>query len=142
MNSDSLISGVNQTHMAERSMAEKPSRYMVVDFDELSPVACPCGQARRAFTDVPEFPGTVHRTEITADAKIHYHNRLTETYYILRCEPDAQMFLDGNLVPVKPGTCILVPPGVRHRAVGRMTVLIIVFPKFDPTDEVIVDAGG
>jgi hypothetical protein len=34
--------------------------------------------------------------------------------------------------------CILIPPEVRHRAVGHMTVLIIVFPKFDPDDEIIV----
>ena len=32
-----------------------------------------------------------------------------------------------------------VRPRVRHRAIGRMTVLIVVFPKFDPDDEVIVE---
>ena len=116
-----------------------PAGYEIVDFEELSPVACPCGQARRAFCDVPDFPGTIHRTEITAEAKAHYHNRLTETYYILRCEADAKMALDGKIVPVKPGMCILIRPGVRHRAIGRMTVLIVVFPKFDPGDEVIVE---
>ena len=110
----------------------------IVDFDELSPVACPCGQARRAFCDVPDFPGTIHRTEITSEAKTHYHNRLTETYYILQCEADARMTLDGKIIPVKPGMCILIRPGVCHRAIGRMTVLIVVFPKFDADDEVIV----
>jgi mannose-6-phosphate isomerase-like protein (cupin superfamily) len=113
--------------------------YEIVDFDELSPVACPCGQARRAFCDVPDFPGTIHRTEITTAAKTHYHNRLTETYYILQSEADARMALDGKIIPVKPGMCILIRPGVRHRAIGRMTVLIVVFPKFDPDDEVIVE---
>ncbi|MGA2619522.1 MAG: cupin domain-containing protein [Thermoguttaceae bacterium] len=112
--------------------------YEIVDFDELSPVACPCGHARRAFLDVPDFPGTIHRTEITCNAKMHYHQRLTEVYYILQCAADAGMALDGELIPVKPGTCILIRPGVRHRAVGRMTVLIVVFPKFDPGDEVVV----
>jgi len=42
-------------------------------------------------------------------------------------------------LPVRPGTCIFIPPGVRHRAVGRMTVLIVVVPKCDPLDEVIVE---
>jgi mannose-6-phosphate isomerase-like protein (cupin superfamily) len=115
-------------------------RYRIIDFDALSPVGCPCGQARRALLDVPDFPATVHRTEITAEAKTHYHRRLTETYYILECQADAQMQLDDELVPVRPGTCIYIPPGVRHRAVGRMTVLIFVVPKFDPADEVLVDA--
>ena len=114
-------------------------RYRVVDFDQIAGVPCPCGTARRALIDVPDFPGTIHRTEITADAKVHYHRRLTETYYVLECNPDAKMQLDDELVPVRPGTCIFIPPGVRHRAVGPMTVLIVVFPKFDPHDEVIVE---
>jgi hypothetical protein len=29
----------------------------------------------------------------------------------------------------------MIPPGVRHRALGRMRVLIVVLPKFDPEDE-------
>jgi mannose-6-phosphate isomerase-like protein (cupin superfamily) len=49
------------------------------------------------------------------------------------------MQLDDDLVPVRPGTCIFIPPGVRHRAVGKMTVLIVCIPKFDPQDEVVVD---
>jgi mannose-6-phosphate isomerase-like protein (cupin superfamily) len=114
-------------------------RYRVVDFDQLPPVPCPCGTARRALLDVSDFPATIHRTEITADAKLHYHRRLTETYYVLQCNPDAKMQLDDDLVPLRPGTCILIPPGVRHRAVGAMTVLIVVLPKFDPEDEVIVE---
>ncbi len=47
--------------------------------------------------------------------------------------------LDDELVPVAPGTCVYIPPGVVHRGVGRMTVLIVVIPKFDPTDEVLVE---
>ena len=114
-------------------------RYRIVDFDQLPGVDCPCGVARRALADVDEFPGTVHRTEITVDAKLHYHRRLSETYYILDCDADARMQLDDDLLPIRPGTCIFIPPGVRHRAVGKMTVLIVVFPKFDPQDEVIVE---
>ena len=114
-------------------------RYRVVDFDRLPGVPCPCGIARRALADVPDFPGTIHRTEISTEAKLHYHRRLSETYYVLQCKADAKMQLDDELVPVRPGTCIFIPPGVRHRAVGKMTVMIVVLPKFDPDDEVIVD---
>jgi len=106
-----------------------------VDFAEVPGVPCPCGTARRAFADVEDFPGTVHVTEISEDAQTHYHRALTETYYFLECGPDAKMQLDGDTVPVKPGMCILIPPGVRHRAVGKMKVLIIALPKFDPADE-------
>jgi mannose-6-phosphate isomerase-like protein (cupin superfamily) len=110
-------------------------RYRIVDFAEIPGVACPCGTARRAFADVPEFPATVHVTSISVDAQLHYHKRLTETYYVLECGADARMQLDNEIVPVKPGACIMIPPGVRHRAIGEMKVLIIALPKFDPDDE-------
>jgi len=113
----------------------EPSPPVVVDFNEVAGVPCPCGTARRALGDVPDYPGTLHRTEICADARLHYHKRLTELYYFLQCGPDAQMQLDDRLLEVKPGMAILIPPGVRHRAMGKMTVLIHVLPKFDPHDE-------
>lgn len=109
--------------------------WQIVDFAEISGTPCPCGTARRAFADVEEFPATVHVTEISEDAKLHYHKTLTETYFFLDCEPDAKMQLDDEIIDVKPRMCIRIPPGVRHRAIGRMTVLILVIPKFDPADE-------
>ena len=120
-------------------MTELNARYRIVHFDDLPGTPCPCGTARRAFTDEEASPGTIHRTQITADAKVHYHRRLTETYYILKCEEGAAMELDGERIAVREGTCILIPPGIRHRAVGPMTVLIVVVPKFDPEDEVVVE---
>ncbi|HET6884548.1 MAG TPA: cupin domain-containing protein [Pirellulales bacterium] len=109
--------------------------YEIVDFAEVPGVPCPCGTARRAFADVADFPATIHRTEISSDAKTHYHRRLTETYYFLECEADAEMELDGKRVAVRPGMAIMIRPGVRHRAIGRMKVLIFVLPKFDAEDE-------
>ncbi|SIN96043.1 Cupin domain-containing protein [Singulisphaera sp. GP187] len=116
-------------------MPPRAGRCHVVDFSTIPGVPCPCGTARRAFADVDAFPGTVHVTEISAAAQRHYHRRLTETYYILECEPHATIQLDDEEVPLKPGVCVVIPPGVRHRAVGKMKVLIVVLPKFDPDDE-------
>ena len=110
-------------------------RWKHADFADIAGVPCPCGTARRAFADVAEFPGTVHITEIAENAQRHYHKTLTETYFFLKCEDDAQMELDGEIIPIRERQCIVIPPGVRHRALGRMTVLIIVIPKFDPADE-------
>ena len=45
------------------------------------------------------------------------------------------MELDDATIAVKPGMSIVIPPGIRHRAVGKMRVLIVVFPAFDPLDE-------
>lgn len=117
------------------AMETKLTSYRVVDFPELPAIDCPCGKARRAFADVPDFPGTVHVTDISIDAAVHYHKKLTEVYYVLECGPNAAMQLDEDRIPLKVGRSVLVPPGVRHRAIGKMKVLIVVFPKFDPADE-------
>ena len=115
------------------TIAERAWR--LVDFSQVPGVPCPCGTARRAFAEVAEYPGTIHLTSISADAELHYHKRLTETYYFIECGPDARMQLDDDIIPVRAGMVVMIPPGVRHRAIGKMTILNIVFPKFDPTDE-------
>lgn len=119
------------------SSPDTPPRrgYEVVDFAQLPAVACPCGLSQRALADVPDFPATIHVTRISHDARLHYHRRLTETYYILDCEPGAQLQLDQDLLGARPGMCVVIRPGTRHRALGRMTILNIVLPKFDPDDE-------
>jgi mannose-6-phosphate isomerase-like protein (cupin superfamily) len=116
------------------TQATRPG-YEIVDFADVAGVPCPCGTARRALADVDDYPGTIHVTEISADARVHYHRQLTETYYFLECGPDARMQLDDETIPVHPGMCVMIRPGTRHRAVGRMKVLIVVLPKFDPQDE-------
>lgn len=109
--------------------------YELANFAEIEGVACPCGTARRAFNDVADYPGTIHVTEISEDARLHYHKKLTETYYFLECEPDAKMQLNNEIIDIQPGMCIMIRPGTRHRAIGKMKVLIVVLPKFDPADE-------
>lgn len=111
------------------------SRPDVVDLTTLPPTLCPCGIARRAFADRDEFPGTLHLTEITRDAQTHYHRDHTEVYVVLDCEPDAAIELDGVITLVAVNTAILIPPGVRHRGIGKMTVMIVCTPNFDPADE-------
>lgn len=107
--------------------------YEVVHLDDLPPIKCPCGTTRRAFVDTDDAPASLHRVTIDTDAKTHYHKKLTEIYYIL--EGQGTMELDGQSVPVKPGSSILIRPGCRHRAVGNMTILNMPIPRFDPTDE-------
>jgi mannose-6-phosphate isomerase-like protein (cupin superfamily) len=110
-------------------------RFEIVDFDNLPTVLCPCGTSQRGLTQAADYPLTIHRTEIHGEARLHYHLRLTECYYIISCESDAALELDGRRVPLHAGLCVLIRPGVRHRALGRMTVLNIVWPKFSDDDE-------
>lgn len=107
----------------------------IVDFAAIPSVPCPCGTSQRAYADVADFSGTLHVVQVSTDARTHYHKRLTEMYYILECDRDAQMQLAEERIQLKPGMSVLIRPGVRHRAIGCMKVLNIVLPKFDPADE-------
>jgi len=109
------------------------SNYHIAQLDEIAPVACPCGSARRAFAGIEGGPASVHIVEISSDARTHYHKRQTEIYVIL--EGSGHLELDGELVPVRPLTAVLIPPLCRHRAVGRMKILNTVIPPFNPSDE-------
>jgi len=117
------------------STAAQTRQPVVVDFAAIPGTPCPCGTAKRAFADVDDYPSTVHVTEISEDAVTHYHKEHTETYYILECADDAQMQLDDEIIDLHVGMCILIPPFVRHRAIGKMKIINIVTPKFDPADE-------
>lgn len=109
--------------------------YQWIDFKEIEGVPCPCGTARRALMEVESVPYSLHLTSISENAQAHYHRRITETYFFLECQPDAQIELEGVAYPVQPQSAITIFPGTRHRALGKMKVVIVASPKFDPTDE-------
>ncbi len=106
---------------------------IVTHFDEIEPTECPCGTTRRAFAVPENQTATIHLVDISIDAKTHYHKNLTEIYLIL--EGEGHMELDGELVPVRPMTSIFIPPYVRHRAIGKLKIVNIPIPAFDPHDE-------
>lgn len=109
------------------------ANYRIARFDEIDPVRCPCGFSRRAFADPDNTTATMHLVDIEEDAKVHYHKKLTEVYLIL--EGSGEMELDGQRIPVEPFTAIFIQPGCRHRAVGKMKIVNVCTPPFDPNDE-------
>ena len=109
--------------------------YMIARLDEIKPVECPCGYSRRAFVSPGNSLATFHQVEISVDARTHYHKKLTEIYYILETEGEAFMELNGELIPIRSNTAIFIKPGTRHRAVGRMKIINVAIPAFDPDDE-------
>ena len=112
-----------------------PPRYEVVDFRRTQPVECPCGQARRAFADVADFPATIHVTEISIDAKTHYHRQFDGDLLLPQVRAGSP---DGARWRVSTSAARdehFDSAGKRHGGVGKMRVLIVVFPKFDPADE-------
>ncbi len=108
-------------------------RFQIVDTESVDPVPCPCGMTRRAFVEDSDKTCSLHVVDISEDARTHYHKKLTELYYIL--EGNGQMELDGELFDVGPGTSILIKPGCRHRAIGKLKIINIPVPAFDPDDE-------
>ena len=109
--------------------------YMIENLESIDPVKCPCGSTKRAFVTPENDVATLHLVDISEDAKLHYHKKMTEIYVILETEGDAYMELDGEKIPVKPMTTIFIKPGCRHRAVGKMKIINMPVPAFDPEDE-------
>lgn len=109
------------------------SNYLVQQVDEAPATQCPCGTARRAFAIPENRVATVHLLDVSKDARVHYHREMTEIYVIL--EGEGYLELDGEKVPVKPMTAVMIKPGCRHRAVGNLRLLNIPVPAFNVHDE-------
>ncbi len=107
--------------------------YTITHLDDIAPVKCPCGFSKRAFATPDNQVATIHLVDIQEDARTHYHKKLTEIYLIL--EGTGFMELDGQLHPVKPMSTIMIKPGCRHRAVGKLKIINIPIPAFDESDE-------
>jgi mannose-6-phosphate isomerase-like protein (cupin superfamily) len=114
--------------------------FLVEQLDEIPPVPCPCGQARRGFAVSGNDLATVHLVDIKEDSVAHYHQKTTEIYIVL--EGEGVLEADGERIPLRPMTSVMIRPGCRHRAVGALKILNIPFPPFDPADEFEVAEEG
>ena len=108
-------------------------RYVVENLAEIAPVPCPCGMTRRALVNTVDGAASYHVVAIKKDAQLHYHKERFEIYHVL--EGTGVMELDGDRIPVGPGSVIFIGAYCRHRAVGQLTVANVSVPGFDPRDE-------
>ena len=107
--------------------------YLLADLTAIDPVRCPCGFTRRAFATPENALSTLHIVDIQEDSRTHYHKKMTEIYLVL--EGEGHIELDGEFVPIKPMTSIMIKPGCRHRAIGKLKIVNVAIPAFDETDE-------
>jgi len=107
-------------------------RHHHVEFNNLPPINCCCGTTRRAFVDLPDAPASAHYLETKEESTSHYHLKTTEIYLVL--EGEGHIELDGELLPVKPLSAIMIKPGCRHRIVGHMKIINVPIPKHDNSD--------
>src|SRR5882757_8482649 len=105
------------------------NRYLLADLDAIDPVRCPCGFTRRAFATPENALSTLHIVDIKEDSRTHYHKKMTEIYLVL--EGKGHIELDGELIPIKPMTSIMIKPGCRHRAIGKLNSVNVAIPAFD-----------
>ena len=113
--------------------AQENTKFHIAQLGEIGATRCPCGWARRAFMDDPDGIASLHIVEIDSDSRVHYHKRMTELYLVL--DGEGHIELDGERFPLKPMTAVLIKPGCRHRAVGKLKLVNVPIPKFDPADE-------
>ena len=99
-------------------------------------LACPCGASQRILTVNDSPAASLHVVTIKADSQAHYHKHTAEYYFVLSGE--GEMHLDGDIVPVRAGHTISIPPGVKHCARGNLKIVNVVVPPFDPADEYLV----
>lgn len=104
----------------------------IAQLDQIEPRQCSCGTTRRAFVDEPGGVASMHLLDVH-DAVIHYHRRATELYLVL--EGEGVVELDGVAHPARPMSAFLIPPGVRHQAVGDFRAVVVALPAADDADE-------
>jgi mannose-6-phosphate isomerase-like protein (cupin superfamily) len=102
------------------------TRFLRRDPAEVQPWAETCGQIRPLVEEADAAAAEIHHVEIQ-DAKLHYHERTDEFYYII--DGTGRMVLDDEEIELHPGVVVYVPRGVRHKAVGRLTVLTVCIPR-------------
>src|ERR1700738_786369 len=89
---------------------------------DVEPWAETCGQIRPLIEERDEAAAEVHHVEID-HAKLHYHQKTDDIYYVI--EGSGSMVLNDEEIELHEGVVVYVPRGVRHKAVGKLTVLTV-----------------
>jgi mannose-6-phosphate isomerase-like protein (cupin superfamily) len=85
-----------------------------------------CGAIRCLVVEEDQAAAEVHHVEIQ-DAKLHYHKQTDEFYYVI--DGRGEMILDDEKIELHRGVVVYVPRGVKHKAVGKLTVLTVCIPR-------------
>jgi mannose-6-phosphate isomerase-like protein (cupin superfamily) len=102
------------------------TKYIRRDPAEITPWAETCGAIRCIVEESDGAAAEVHYVEIH-DAKLHYHERTDEFYYVI--DGQGTMILDEEEIELHQGVVVYVPRGVRHKAIGKLTVLTVCIPR-------------
>ena len=92
---------------------------------DVAPWAETCGQIRPLVEEQDGAAAEIHHVEIDR-AKLHFHERTDEFYYVI--DGQGTMVLDDDEIELHRGVVVYVPRGVKHKAVGKLTVLTVCIP--------------
>jgi len=79
---------------------------------------------------------SIHRVKISRAAKKHFHKKLTEFYIVV--SGSGVIELNDSCVKLACGDVVMIPPLTRHAARGKMEIINVVCPPFDPRDEFVI----
>jgi len=102
------------------------SKFIRRDAADVKPWVETCGLIRPLLEEKDGAAAEVHHLEIT-DAKMHYHERTDEIYYVIAGQ--GRMSLDDAEIELHKGVVVYVPRGVKHRAWGKLEVLVTCIPR-------------
>ena len=105
---------------------KSPTSFLLREVTQIKPWTETCGQIRPLIEEQDGAAAEVHHLEIT-DAKLHYHERTDEIYYVL--EGMGRMRLDDKEIELRKDVTVYVPRGVKHRAWGNLKVLVVCIPR-------------
>lgn len=101
-------------------------KFLRRDPADVLPWAETCGQVRSLIEEQDGAAAEV--LHVTIDhAKLHYHQRTDEIYYVI--DGEGTMVLDDEEIELHPGVVVYVPRGVKHKAIGKLTVLTVCIPR-------------
>ena len=107
-------------------MTTATARTLRRDPADVTPWTETCGQIRPLIEESDEAAAEVHHVTID-DAKLHYHARTDEIYYVI--DGSGTMILDDEEIELHAGVVVYVPRGVKHKAIGKLTVLTVCIPR-------------
>jgi mannose-6-phosphate isomerase-like protein (cupin superfamily) len=102
------------------------TRFLRRDPADVVPWAETCGQIRPLIEEQDGAAAEVHHVEIQG-AKLHYHARTDEVYYVI--DGEGTMVLDDEEIELHRGVVVYVPRGIKHKAIGKLTVLTVCIPR-------------
>ena len=102
------------------------TKYLRRDPAEVVPWRETCGQIRPLIEAADEAAAEVHHVEID-HAKLHLHKQTDEVYYVI--DGQGTMILDEDEIELHKGVVVYVPRGVKHKAIGKLTVLTVCIPR-------------